>query len=75
MRTMSNANVREYTLFCPVCRANFIQLVVLHKLPKDFNVDSILADAVARHDHKAYQDAMEQKNEADTAQQKHEKAE
>jgi hypothetical protein len=62
---MANADFREYTLFCPVCNVNFKQLIVLHKLPKSFDVDSalagILADAVQRHDHKAYQDAQAQK--------------
>ena len=66
---MASAEFREYTLFCPVCNVNFKQLIVLHKLPKNFNVDRVLADAVERHDHKAYQDAQVQKNKAAADQQ------
>ena len=72
---MANAIFREYRLYCPICDHTFTQVVVLHKLPKDFNVDSVLANCVASHDHKAYQDAMKQKNETVTGQQKHEKTE
>jgi hypothetical protein len=53
---MENAIFREYELYCPVCDHTFKQLIVLHKLPEEFDVTQILADAVGRHDHKAYQD-------------------
>ena len=66
---MANAIFKEYTLYCPVCNVNFKQLIVLHKLPENFHVDSILADAVARHDHKAYQAAQAQKSKASDGQQ------
>jgi hypothetical protein len=54
---MRNADFKEYTLFCPVCNAHFKQLVVMHKLPKNFKIDSYLSGMVERHDHKAYQQA------------------
>jgi hypothetical protein len=60
---MANASFREYQLYCPICDHTFTQLLVLHKLPKDLNVDSILANCVAGHDHKAYQDAKARKNQ------------
>ncbi|MDQ2773616.1 MAG: hypothetical protein M3Y57_01625 [Acidobacteriota bacterium] len=43
-------------------------------LPKDANVDAYLADAVARHDHKAYQEAKQQQFKIRVGQQKQKKA-
>jgi hypothetical protein len=43
-------------------------------LPKDTNVDTYLADAVARHDHKAYQEAKQQQFKIRVGQQKQKKA-
>ncbi len=51
---MQIPNVKRFRPFCPVCNENFTLMAVL---PKDANVDSYLSDAVARHDHKAYQEA------------------
>jgi C4-type Zn-finger protein len=47
---------QEYELYCPVCDHTFKQLVVLHKVPEDFDVGPYLAGMVERHDHKAYQE-------------------
>ena len=43
-------------------------------LPKDTNVDAYLADAVARHDHKAFQEAKTQMYKIRVGQQKQKKA-
>ena len=51
---MAIPNVKRFRPFCPTCNENFTLMAVL---PKDANVDQYLADAVARHDHKAFQDA------------------
>jgi len=46
-------NVKRFRPFCPTCNESFTLMAVL---PRDANVDAYLADAVARHDHKAFQD-------------------
>ena len=43
-------------------------------LPKDTDVESYLADAVARHDHKAFQEAKQQHFKVRVGQQKQKKA-
>ncbi|MBV9404078.1 MAG: hypothetical protein JO211_01960 [Acidobacteriaceae bacterium] len=43
-------------------------------LPKDASVDAYLSDAVARHDHKAYQEAKEKHFKIRVGQQKQKKA-
>lgn len=43
-------------------------------LPKDTDVEAYLTDAVARHDHKAYQDAKEKHFKVRVGQQKQKKA-
>lgn len=43
-------------------------------LPRDMDVDAYLKDAVARHDHKAYQDAKQQQFKVRVGQQKQKKA-
>jgi hypothetical protein len=43
-------------------------------LPQDTNVDSYLADAVARHDHKAFQESKEKQFKIRVGQQKQKKA-
>ncbi len=53
--TMTDASFQEYELYCPVCNAHFKQLVVLHKLPKGFQIEPYLAGMVESHDHAAYQ--------------------
>jgi hypothetical protein len=43
-------------------------------LPKDARIDAYLADAVARHDHKAYQEAKQQHFKIRVGQQKQRRA-
>jgi hypothetical protein len=43
-------------------------------LPKGVNLDAYLADAVARHDHKAFQEAKQQHFKVRVGQQKQKKA-
>jgi hypothetical protein len=43
-------------------------------LPKETNVDAYLADAVARHDHKAFQESKVQHFKVRVGQQKQKKA-
>ena len=43
-------------------------------LPKDTDVNTYLADAVARHDHKAYQEAKQQHFKIRVGQQKQKRA-
>jgi hypothetical protein len=45
-RVMANARWMEYRLFCPICNDYFTQLVVFHKLPKNFKMDPHLAGIV-----------------------------
>ncbi|MGB9406124.1 MAG: hypothetical protein WCA89_01245 [Terracidiphilus sp.] len=54
---MAKTNCYEFRLFCPICNASFTQLVILHKVPKGFKIDSYLAGMVERHDHQAFQAA------------------
>jgi hypothetical protein len=70
---MANARWMEYRLFCPICNDYFTRLVTLHKLPKNFKIDPYLAGMVERHNHKAFQDAKAQKDNARIGQ--HEKGE
>jgi hypothetical protein len=51
---MGLPNVKRFRPFCPTCNEAFTLMAVL---PKDANVDAYLTDAVARHDHKAWQEA------------------
>jgi hypothetical protein len=69
LRTMAEAIFQEIQLYCPVCDANFTQLVVLHKLPKGFKTDSYLADMVERHNHQAFQAARKQAKSVDAGDQ------
>ncbi len=43
-------------------------------LPRDTNVETYLADAVSRHDHKAYQEAKQAQFKIRVGQQKQKKA-
>jgi len=53
---MGIPNVKRFRPFCPVCNESFSLMAVV---PKDADVDAYLADVVARHDHKAYQEAKQ----------------
>ena len=67
---MAIPNVKRFRPFCPTCNENFSLMAVL---PKDANVDSFLNDAVARHDHKAFQDAKAASFKVRVGQQKQQK--
>ena len=61
---MADASWMEYELFCPVCNTHFKQLVVLHKVPENFDITPYLEGFVKSHDHKAWQEAQRKKAEA-----------
>jgi hypothetical protein len=64
---MAIPNVKRFRPFCPTCNEHFTLMSVLSK---DADVDAYLADAVARHDHKAFQDAKTQMFKVRVGQQK-----
>jgi len=64
---MGIPNVRRFRPFCPVCNENFTVMAVI---PKDADVNAYLTDAVARHDHKAYQESKVQHFKIRVGQQK-----
>ncbi len=64
---MAIPNVKRFRPFCPTCNDSFTLMAVL---PNDANVDAYLADAVARHDHKAFTDAKAAMNKVRVGQQK-----
>jgi hypothetical protein len=67
---MAIPNVKRFRPFCPVCKESFTLMALL---PKDADVDAYLADAVARHDHKAFQEAKQQHHKVRVGQQKQRK--
>ena len=68
---MSIPNVKRFRPYCPTCNDSFTLMAVL---PREASVDQYLADAVARHDHKAFQDAKTQMSKVRVGQQKQKKA-
>jgi hypothetical protein len=68
---MSIPNVKRFRPFCPTCNENFTVMAVL---PKDYSVDEYLSGAVARHDHKAYQESKQAHFKVRVGQQKQKKA-
>jgi hypothetical protein len=68
---MAIANVKRFRPFCPTCNDNFTLMSVL---PKDVNVEKYLADAVSRHDHKAFQEGKVLQFKVRVGQQKQKKA-
>jgi hypothetical protein len=68
---MSIPNVKRFRPFCPTCNDSFTLMAVL---PRDANVDAYLADAVARHNHKEYQESKQQMYKIRVGQQKQRKA-
>ncbi len=68
---MGIPNVKRFRPFCPECKESFTLMAVL---PKDASVDAYLADAVARHDHKAFQELKQQHYKIRVGQQKQRKA-
>src|SRR6266567_1426167 len=70
-KVMAIPNVKRFRPFCPTCNDTFTLMAVL---PKDANVDGYLADAVARHDHKAFQESKVAHFKVRVGQQKQKKA-
>jgi hypothetical protein len=68
---MAIPNVKRFRPFCPVCNETYTVMAVL---PKNADVDAYLADAVARHDHKAYQESKVQHFKVRVGQQKQRRA-
>jgi len=68
---MGIPNVKRFRPFCPECKESFTVMAVL---PKDTNIDAYLADAVARHDHKAFQESKQLHYKVRVGQQKQKKA-
>jgi len=68
---MGIPNVKRFRPFCPTCNDSFTLMALL---PKGADVDKYLADAVARHDHKAYQDSKQAQFKIRVGQQKQKKA-
>ena len=68
---MAIPNVKRFRPFCPVCNDTFTVMAVL---PKEEKVDAYLADVVARHDHKAYQESKQQHFKIRVGQQKQRRA-
>lgn len=68
---MAIPNVKRFRPFCPVCKESFTLMAVL---PKDADQDAYIKDAVARHDHKAFQEAKEKMFKIRVGQQKQKKA-
>lgn len=64
---MAIPNVKRFRPFCPTCNDNFTLMAVL---PQNANVDTYLAEAVARHDHKAFADAKTAMTKVRVGQQK-----
>ncbi len=71
MKFMAIPNVKRFRPFCPECKESFTLMAVL---PKTADVDAYLTDAVARHDHKAFQEAKQQHFKIRVGQQKQKKA-
>jgi hypothetical protein len=67
---MAIPNVKRFRPFCPTCNDSFTLMAVL---PKEANVDQYLTDAVARHDHKTFQEAKVAQFKVRVGQQKQQK--
>jgi len=68
---MAIPNVKRFRPYCPTCKDNFTVMAVI---PSNANVDAYLADAVSRHDHKAFEEAKTQMFKIRVGQQKQKKA-
>ncbi len=67
---MGIPNVKRFRPYCPECQENFTLMAVL---PTNANVDAYIADAIARHDHKAYQESKQAHFKLRVGQQKQKK--
>ena len=68
---MAIPNIKRFRPFCPECKESFTLMAVL---PKGTDVEGYLTDAVARHDHKAFQEAKQAHFKIRVGQQKQKKA-
>jgi hypothetical protein len=68
---MAIPNVKRFRPFCTTCNENFTVMAVI---PRETNIDAYLADAVSRHDHKAFQEAKALHTKVRVGQQKQKKA-
>jgi hypothetical protein len=68
---MGIPNVKRFRPYCPTCNDSYTLMAVL---PTNADVDSYLKDAVARHDHKAFQEAKVAHFKVRVGQQKQKKA-
>ncbi len=68
---MAIPNVKRFRPFCDTCKESFTVMAVI---PRDTNLDTYLADVVARHDHKAFQEAKSLHTKVRVGQQKQKKA-
>jgi hypothetical protein len=68
---MGIPNVKRFRPFCPTCNDTFTLMAVL---PQKADVDKYLTDAVARHDHKAFQESKNLHIKVRVGQQKQKKA-
>jgi len=68
---MGIPNVKRFRPFCPTCNDSYTLMAVL---PMNADVDTYLKDAVARHDHKAFQESKVQQFKVRVGQQKQKKA-
>jgi hypothetical protein len=68
---MAIPNVKRFRPFCPTCNDTYTLMAVL---PQNADVDKYLAEAVARHDHKAFEDSKQLHKKVRVGQQKQKKA-
>jgi hypothetical protein len=67
---MAIPNVKRFRPYCPTCKDSYTLMAVL---PRDADVDKYLAEAVARHDHKAFEDSKQLHKKVRVGQQKQQK--
>ena len=68
---MAIPNVKRFRPFCPTCNDSYTLMSVL---PQGADVDKYLAEAVTRHDHKAFQESKVLQFKVRVGQQKQKKA-
>ena len=68
---MGIPNVKRFRPFCPECTDNFTLMAVL---PKEVDPNAYVADAIARHDHKAFLESKQLHFKIRVGQQKQKKA-
>ena len=68
---MGIPNVKRFRAFCPECKDSFTVMAVL---PSGADVNAYVADAVTRHDHKAFQESKQLHYKIRVGQQKQKRA-